>query len=143
MRATPVVCDSGNHFPDRRLRVRLKLRWPVCFFEDTHEIAHATTVNISSNGFYCLSEVPLTPGQVVSCVVGVPAHDPSEPERTNALKCQVRIVRVTEHVAEQRFGIGCRIEDYRLFPISSLKAGRVRWMNGYYGNGIVAGASFE
>ena len=105
--------------PERRKRVRLQLRWPVCFFrEDGREPARATTLNISSDGFYCLSDSMLAPGQILGCLLLVPAHDPEGRERRLALKCRVRVLRVSnEEEIDRMFGIACRIEDYGLIQM--------------------------
>lgn len=109
---------SGNELPDRRRRPRLQLRWSVCFFrEDSRELTHATTLNISSDGFYCLSNAALVAGQLSSCRLLVPSNDPDGRERNVVLACRVRVVRVSSREIDRMFGIACRIEDYRFIQL--------------------------
>jgi hypothetical protein len=109
---------GGNELTERRRRARLQLRWSVWFFRESgREPLSATTLNISSEGFYCLSDFNFVPGQVLSCLMLVPTHDPEERERRMALDCRVRVVRVSEREVDRTFGIACRIEDYRFIQI--------------------------
>lgn len=96
----------------------MQLRWSVCFFrEDSRETTHATTLNISSDGFYCLSNVALVAGQLLGCLLLVPSNDPDERERNVVLDCRVRVVRVSIREIDGMFGIACRIEDYRFIQL--------------------------
>ncbi len=98
---------------DRRARVRSSLRWPVLLFGSQAEAPVETiTQNLSSTGFYCLSQSSFTAGDLLLCGLKIPAHDPAGKETDLHLECRVLIVRVDTH-PEGHFGIACRIEDYR------------------------------
>jgi hypothetical protein len=110
--------SSETDLPERRKRARLQLRWSVCFFlEDRREPIQATTLNVSSDGFYCLANVAFDPGQVLGCLLLVPANDPDGPERKVALDCRVRVVRVNDREIDRMYGIACKIEDYRFIQL--------------------------
>jgi PilZ domain-containing protein len=99
--------------PERRRRARTQVHWPVMLLCDRELNAIETlTQNLSSSGFYCLSSKPLTPGEPLTCVLKIPAYDPTG-ERTVALECKVQVVRA-EAAPDGLFGIACRIEDYHL-----------------------------
>ena len=98
---------------ERRSRVRTQVHWPVLLFRAApSEAVESVTQNLSSGGFYCLSKVPLIPGELLACTIKVPAHDPSRKEPDRQLDCRVRVVRVESDAAGGLFGIACRIEDY-------------------------------
>jgi hypothetical protein len=100
---------------DRRKRARTRLHWPVLMFRHKHgsDAVESTTRDLSSGGFYCLTEVPLTEGEHLVCSIKVPTHDPQGKHLECALECKVRVVRVVPGAAGDLFGIGCRIETYR------------------------------
>ena len=102
---------------ERRKRVRLKVHWPVLLFSNAAPAAavESHTQNLSSVGFYCLSKTPFTVGELLTCTMRVPTYDPRrrEPERT--LECRVRVVRV--EAVQDRFGVACEIQDYRLVQV--------------------------
>ena len=98
---------------ERRSRVRTQVHWPVLLFRsEPPEAVETLTQDLSSGGFYCLSRVPLIPGELLACTLKVPAHDPSGRELARQLDCRVRVIRVDPDSAEGLFGIACRIEDY-------------------------------
>ncbi len=99
---------------DRRRRARTNIHWPVLILQDHgSNTIDTVTQNLSSSGFYCLSMVPVPPGEVLRCSLRVPAHDPKGEERALALECTVRVMR-SEATPDGLFGIACRIEDYHL-----------------------------
>src|SRR4051794_37975293 len=63
---------------DRRKRARTRLHWPVLMFRHKHgsNAVESTTRDLSSGGFYCLTDVPLTEGEDLVCSIKVPTHDP-------------------------------------------------------------------
>ena len=100
--------------PDRRQRRRAPVRWRLALLRD-NALAPIETVteNLSSAGFYCLSPVPLTPGEGLNCTLLVPAYDPRDLERRMPLECAAVVVRA-EAAADGFFGVACHIEDYHL-----------------------------
>jgi hypothetical protein len=104
--------------PERRKRVRTEVRWPVWLFpEGTQERMGSLTQNLSSGGFYCLADTPLTVGDTLLCLLKVPSHEPNGRHVEQMLECRTRVVRVETH-AEGRYGIACRIEDYHFTIVS-------------------------
>ena len=110
--AKPAKMDRVSHPTERRKRTRTTVHWPVLFFrEDTSEAVESVTRNLSSVGFYCLSNAAFICGEPLICALKVPTHDPMAGERVLALECRVRVVRCEP--ADGIFGIACQIEDFR------------------------------
>jgi hypothetical protein len=110
----PVYADQV----ERRQRPRMPLSWSVylrrvCWAE----ALLARTCNISCKGFYCRFEAERAPfvlGETVGCRLMIPAHDPRDPDRTIALECRTKVVRV-ELVSDGTHGIAFQIDsNYRL-----------------------------
>lgn len=101
---------------ERRRRPRATVHWPVHFYQPgSPETLQAITHNLSSEGFYCLIGGKFVPGETRECTLAVPAHRPHNGCHVLALQCTVRIVRVDMLGGDGTCGVGCRIEDYRLF----------------------------
>jgi hypothetical protein len=111
--SNPAVVDRV-HQRERRIRVRTKVHWPVVFRYRHGEALESVTENLSSQGFYCLSQTPIPSGEALLCWLTVPTHDPSGVKGTVMVECHVRVVRSDAPTAEGLYGIACRIEDYRL-----------------------------
>jgi len=100
---------------ERRSRARIGVHWPVRLFRtNPPETLETITQNLSSCGFYCHAEIPLAVGEVMSCTIRIPAHDPSGKEIDRLLDCTVRITRVEAAGGEGIFGIACQLEDYHV-----------------------------
>ena len=100
--------------PDRRKRVRMQVHWPLLFSRPgTTEMVTTVTRDLSSDGFYCLADTTFLPGDTVECTLGVPTRHPRHGDRVLAVQCRVRVIRVEALQEFGRFGVGCRIEDYR------------------------------
>ena len=109
------VADVERTTTDRRARARINVHWPVRLFRTTPpETVETITQNLSSRGFYCYAKNPLSVGEVLSCTIRIPAHDPGGKEMNRLLDCTVRITRVEETQEEGMFGIACRLEDYHV-----------------------------
>jgi hypothetical protein len=99
---------------DRRKRSRMQVHWRIRFLKrDTTVVVESVTCDLSSEGFYCLANTPFIPGEFTTCSLAVPTNYPKNDDRVVSVECQVRIVRV-QAMADGLYGIGCRIEDYRL-----------------------------
>ena len=59
------------------MNVRTKVRWPVVFRRRNGESLETTTENLSSRGFYCLSQTPIARDELLVCWLTMPTHDPS------------------------------------------------------------------
>jgi PilZ domain len=105
--------DFGRFAPgDRRKRVRTGLHWPILFVRDDLEAVKTTTQNLSSEGFYYVSEQAFDLGDTLVCRLQIPTHRNSGEQKARTLECQVQVVRV-ERQDDGHFGIACRIQDYR------------------------------
>jgi hypothetical protein len=80
----------------------------------TAPVIETVTRDVSSEGFHCLSRVPLIAHETVGCSLTIPSLHPERAEAPMVLECQVRVVRIDPPDEQGYFGIACRIEDYRL-----------------------------
>src|SRR5215831_9773823 len=106
---------------ERRRRVRLRTKWPVCFWVSNAPVETFTT-DLSSDGFHCFSPVPFQRDEVVTCTLTMPEisiQAGTAPRRV--LECQVRVVRLEPRNKDGHFGIGCRIAKYRI--LTAAKSG--------------------
>ena len=112
------IVDSAFR-PERRSRIRTRLRWRVLLWSHETEAIETVTENLSSSGFYCFCRKPLTPGESIISVLLLPSHNPGGEDRPLSLECKVTIMRAAPTL-DGLFGIACRIEDYSLItgPIS-------------------------
>jgi hypothetical protein len=102
------------HPHERRKCARTRLHWPVLLFlSDAADAIQTFTRDLSSGGFYCMSTVPVTPGETLICTLRVPTYDPDGKHLERSLECKVRIMRVEPQDDSAVFGVACRIEDYR------------------------------
>ena len=100
---------------ERRKRVRTTVHWPVLLFpnELSTEGVESITVNLSSEGFYCLSRRLFTAGQTLFCTLRVPSHFAGGQDRAWILECRVCVKRSEPSDTEGMFGLACEIVDYR------------------------------
>ncbi len=97
---------------ERRNRPRAPLRWPVRISgADGGTALETRTENLSPEGFYCLVSEAIMPGQRIECMLELPSHG-REGESTVFLRCQARVIRVETADVPEKFGIGCRIDQY-------------------------------
>jgi hypothetical protein len=94
---------------DRRQRPRLRLSWEVQLCRgEGHAAVRTETDNLSSEGFYCTSQEPFSPGDRLQCDLFIPATTSG---RTGlVLNRAVQVVRVEIRGLEPGFGIACRFE---------------------------------
>lgn len=109
---------------ERRTRTRLRLRLPVLFLrpEDDGPV-QTETVDISNNGFYCITPYPFAPGEHLACMIGVPIRSGATLEAKDKLylQAQVEVVRIAVN-GGNGFGVGCRISEYRVLANDALPA---------------------
>lgn len=104
---------------ERRRRARTRLHWPVLLFRNyMGKAVESETRDLSSDGFYCLTNTPFTPGELLMCTIKVPTHDPNGKHLERNLECRVRVVRVEAQDASGAMGIACLIEDYHLARVT-------------------------
>lgn len=70
--------------------------------------------DISRDGFYCLVDQPIRPGERIKCDIVVPTHSLEDPDNVVYLRCDALTVRVEKIGENTQFGLACRIEDYHL-----------------------------
>lgn len=111
--ATASTAVAGVFPSERRKRTRTRVHWPVLLFrkEPTDAIA-SITADLSSSGFYCITRVPFSVGETLTCSLKMPSHDPNGKIFERNLECRVRVVRVEPNQGHSGFGVGCAIEDY-------------------------------
>ncbi|HTT63545.1 MAG TPA: PilZ domain-containing protein [Bryobacteraceae bacterium] len=96
---------------ERRLRRRVRVRWPLFILKGPHgaDVLSTVTENLSSRGFFCMVDQALAPGESLVCMVRLPLrHDLHIPQ---ALRCQAQVIWV-KAMDDGRFGIGCCVDDY-------------------------------
>lgn len=110
----PKSTHAMSPYPlERRNRTRVRVQWPVLLFAShTSGAISSVTRDLSSSGFYCLTIVPLTLGEILTCTLRIPVHDPYGKHMERCLQCKARVIRVTAHDPDGLYGIGCRIESY-------------------------------
>jgi hypothetical protein len=97
--------DSTTHYVDRRRRARLALSWNVYLSRHgSLQPLQAKTKNVSCEGFYCVIEQPFTVGEVVHCTLVIPTFDPQATDKTIALDCRCKVVRV-EFLGADTYGV--------------------------------------
>jgi hypothetical protein len=105
---------------ERRRRPRAALNWPILITRGSspHPM-ETTTINVSSEGFYCLLPEAVTAGERVECTIRIPAPNPDRSDAALRLQCRAQVLRVENYGVPGIFGVACRIEDYtvaRLTP---------------------------
>jgi len=104
--------NNSSGGSERRHRQRLPLHWNVFIFREADSCPLSSrTKDLSSEGFYCLVEKPLTPGEEVYCDIIIPPQGPLIQAAGGSLHCRIRILRV-ETIAGGSYGLACRIEEY-------------------------------
>lgn len=94
-----------NALTERRKRRRIRLHWPIQLLRRSAQTAiRTTTLNLSSDGFYCFTPEALDRGEVVRCTITIPA-----PDGELRLRCRARIVRIEANPAGGGYGMGCQI----------------------------------
>ncbi len=97
---------------ERRKRLRANLHWTVRLYDRSNRWVSGKTRNVSSDGFFCVCAEPFAPGEHLDCAMLIPTQSPSTREQVLCLECRVEVVRV--ETADEGFGLGCRIKDYRI-----------------------------
>ena len=84
----------------------------MLFRTEVADAVESFTQDLSSSGFYCVTDAVFTPGERLICTLKIPTHDPNGKHLEQKLECQVRVMRVEPQGAEGTFGLACQIEDY-------------------------------
>jgi hypothetical protein len=109
-----IANGSAHGVADRRKLSRVKLRLPVRLSPPGYPLPIETeTVDISRDGFFCMTDHPLEPGTQMRCVLML-----STARRTGSgevrLEGTAEVVRITVNHSGEGFGIGCCLRDYHL-----------------------------
>jgi hypothetical protein len=108
---------------ERRNRTRSRLQWRVCFWgPPLTGVVETVTRNLSSDGFHCLSRIPLPIKETVSCTLLIPIYKRNRAGSALQLECSVQVTRIEPVNEEGFFGLGCRIKDYRFLRLPSNNA---------------------
>ncbi len=115
--------SAGDAGGDRRRSRRVPLHWTLYLSCNGagHPVRTRTT-NISSDGFYCVVDRPVRPGDEFPCDILMPTHASQDPEDVVRLRCRAQAVRVESLGDGAGFGLACRIEDYYLIPNANSSA---------------------
>ena len=98
---------------ERRRSPRATLHWTLYLTcAATKRPLRTEAQNISRDGFYCLLDQPITPGERIKCDIVVPTHSSQDPDDVVYLRCSAEAVRVEKTGAGEEFGLACWIENY-------------------------------
>jgi hypothetical protein len=108
---------------ERRKRERLRLRLPVLLLKPgSDKPISSETANISNDGFYCVVQEPVSPGDQLTCLLALPAQPSSSTHGDPFyIEGQVDVVRLVED-GGTGFGVGCRISQYHIISREAVPA---------------------
>lgn len=99
---------------DRRKRARAQVHWPLSFIlADTPELVQTATHDLSSDGFYCIVNARFVPGEIMDCMLALPAPGRVGCTGASLVLCKVRVIRVAVMAEGDFYGVGCQLIDYR------------------------------
>ena len=105
--------EGWNAGIERRRSPRATLHWTLYLTCDgTRHPLRTEARDISRDGFYCLLDQPIKPGERIKCDIVVPTHSSQDPEDVVYLRCNAQAMRVEKIETGAEFGLACRIEDY-------------------------------
>lgn len=104
--------DERMASEDRRRRPRYQLRCTVHLKSGNRQLV-AETQNISSEGLYCLSPLPLEPGELVAATLEFPGHGGLS-NSGMSLDLKLTVIRVEPQRESGKFGIACLMKDYQV-----------------------------
>jgi hypothetical protein len=97
---------------ERRQRPRFNVHWTVYIFsKDGARPIESRTKNLSSSGFYCFLQEPLSIGDRLRCQIMVPSDSSNRSHGIISLQSWAKVLRV-EPLDSGAFGVACLIEDY-------------------------------
>ena len=99
---------------ERRKRSRLKLRVAVLLLREGTDTPFLTeSGDITTQGFYCASPLPLYPGEKLRGLIALPPASHAVASGDWFLEAKIEVVRLVVD-NDDGFSIGCRIDDYAL-----------------------------
>ena len=111
----PVTDHQRPVSGERRKNPRVPLHWTlylVC--SGSQHPFRTTTRDINQDGFYCLFNQAIRPGEQIDCEIVVPAHRSQTSNDVLFLRCRAKAVRVEKIGGDLGFGLACRFDDYRV-----------------------------
>ena len=104
---------SLNASVERRRSPRATLHWTL-YLRCSGGVSPVRTeaINISRDGFYCLLNHPIRPGERIQCDIVVPTHSSQDPGDVVYLRCSAQAVRVEKVRTGAEFGLACRVDNY-------------------------------
>ncbi len=99
------------------------MRLPVLLLKPgSNKPISSETANISNDGFYCVVQEPISPGDKLTCLLALPAQPSSSTHGDPFyIEGQVDVVRTVEEDGSA-FGVGCRISQYHIVGRESFPA---------------------
>src|SRR5882724_12280067 len=96
---------------DRRQHVRVPLNCKVQLRRHGRLAPiRAETRDVSTGGFYCLVNEPVTSSEILTCDLILPESRSRKRPMKITLHCMVEILRVEEQ--PPNYGVACQIQDY-------------------------------
>jgi hypothetical protein len=101
---------------DRRGALRLDLACEVSLSRPGEAAAVVSkTENLSTKGFYCISDRPFSPNETLNCEVVIPSPASGRNPKMNlVLRAVVEVVRVVAKGMDPGFGLACQIKSYTI-----------------------------
>jgi len=78
-------------------------------------MVETVTENLSSKGFYFVAANALIPGEEVDVRIGIAATTNGHAFGNGTIWGRARVARI-QAVGQNRYGIGCSLEDYYVIP---------------------------
>jgi hypothetical protein len=109
----PTSFEAGH---ERRSRPRVSLSLPLVLIRPGDETRIETqTRDVTCDSFYCVSDRPLSPGEVIECELFIAGESVSSvPTDDLRLSCRARVVRVVPRQSQDGFDVACRLEEYSI-----------------------------
>lgn len=109
----PTSLETGQ---ERRSRPRVNLSLPLVLIRPGDEARIETqTGNVTCDSFYCVSDRPLSPGEVIECELFIEGESVSSvPQDDLRLSCRARVIRVVPRPSQDGFDVACRLEEYSI-----------------------------
>jgi hypothetical protein len=103
---------------DRRGAIRLDMTCPVFLSKPGDSTAVVSkTENLSTKGFYCISDRPFSPHETLNCELEIPSAAPGHLPQVNlVLRAVVEVVRVVAKGMDPGYGLACQIKSYTIGP---------------------------
>lgn len=101
---------------ERRQRQRLRLAYPLRIHLPGEPVwVETKTEDLSSEGFFCVSERPFSLHQFLDCELVIAAEELDRPVGNSlVLRCRAQVVRVVRNGHEGPYGLAFHLEDFTI-----------------------------